>query len=166
MDPNTSLTDAVLQEIGQSIETVAGLTETELKRSADELARLREEVATETVRLARSDLSSMSVIVNELRRASATVRDRNKDITDAIGALVSARALATAKIAEFELCAAASGTSTPLSTWLQTIKSWLGHLVNWIWTIIQTMVTPKGWSIAGGVTVHGLANAQLTIEFG
>jgi len=88
----------------------------------------------------------------------------------------SSLGLVAAKVAEFEMIEVtkfASVTSNTASTqtvalpgWLQKIKAWLRQFASWIWNIIQTLLTPTGWSIEGGVTVHGLVDAKLTINFG
>jgi hypothetical protein len=59
---------------------------------------------------------------------------------------------------------AAPAASPPPS--LQSLFNKLGKIGAWLWGIIQTLLTPKGWSIEGGISFPGLASAKLTVAFG
>ncbi|MCF3948536.1 hypothetical protein [Acidiphilium iwatense] len=98
-----------------------------------------------------------------------------------LNGLVSAHAMILAKTAEIELLQlrftmpptlTSSESPTPPTMALAT-PGWVSHLLNYlggiaasIWKIIQSLLTPKSWSIEGGISFPGLVNASLKIEFG
>ncbi len=90
----------------------------------------------------------------------------------ALHGLFAAHALTLAMAAELEAVEAlnnvqhAAAAAPQPGGWWAALSGLLGRLANWIWSVIQTMITPKGWSIEGGISVPGLANAKLKIDFG
>jgi hypothetical protein len=49
---------------------------------------------------------------------------------------------------------------------LQTLFSKLGKIGVWLLSLVQALVTPKEWSIEGGVGISWLASAKLNVKFG
>lgn len=189
MDPNFALDQRAIQAISTSIRKASLLTRAKLPdipEGADTPA-----ATTISYRGQAYEMRSMpfkDTLVDLLDEAYKAVWAGQTQ--EALNLLISTQAMCAAKIADIEIeesdevetgdaseirvkrqeiPGGPSGGGGPpglLSSWWQKAKNWLGKLVSWIWKIIQTMLTPKGWSIGGGVTVHGLANAQLTINFG
>ncbi|MCU4160727.1 hypothetical protein AiwAL_11500 [Acidiphilium sp. AL] len=116
---------------------------------------------------------------NNLLELLTTVKGQGAD--KKLNGLVSAHAMILAKTAEIELLQlrftmpptlTSSGLPTPPTMALAT-PGWVSHLLNYlggiaasIWKIIQSLLTPKSWSIEGGISFPGLVNASLKIEFG
>lgn len=112
---------------------------------------------------------------------SQDAKVKGQDADKKLNGLVSAHAMILAKTAEIELLQlrftmpptlTSSGSPTPPTMALAT-PGWVSHLLNYlggiaasIWKIIQSLLTPKSWSIEGGISFPGLANASLKIEFG
>lgn len=112
--------------------------------------------------------------IDILSSAESNVRDGK--IAQAKCNLEDARIIVSAKATEIEIanCTlvelyAAAGASPvgappppPVSNLIVKI---LGRLAGCLWQIIQTLLTPQGWSIEGGITVLGLTHAKLKIDF-
>lgn len=115
----------------------------------------------------------------EVKGQGAEVKGQGAD--KKLNGLVSAHAMILAKTAEIELLQlrftmpptlTSSGSPTPPTMALAT-PGWVSHLLNYlggiaasIRKIIQSLLTPKSWSIEGGISFPGLVNASLKIEFG
>jgi hypothetical protein len=56
--------------------------------------------------------------------------------------------------------------ANPPPSALQSLFNKLGQIGAWLWSIIQTLLIPKGWSVEGGIGFPGLASAKLKVEFG
>jgi hypothetical protein len=44
-------------------------------------------------------------------------------------------------------------------------RIWAGT-VKWLWNLISHLLTPKEWSLTGGVQMPGLAHASISVTFG
>jgi len=54
-----------------------------------------------------------------------------------------------------------------LRSWLERfLKPAIKRVFRHLWQIISGMLTPKSWTLQGGVSVPGLASAQISITFG
>lgn len=54
-----------------------------------------------------------------------------------------------------------------LRSWLERVlKPAIKKVFRHLWQIISGMLTPKSWTLQGGVSVPGLASAQISITFG
>lgn len=54
-----------------------------------------------------------------------------------------------------------------LSSWLERfLKPAIKRVFRHLWQIITGILTPKSWTLQGGVSVPGLAGAQISITFG
>lgn len=59
----------------------------------------------------------------------------------------------------------ASG-SGPVAKLVNSIKTLWNKAMRWLKSIISRLLTPKEWTISGGVTMLGWANAQISVTFG
>lgn len=108
----------------------------------------------------------------------------------ALASLMSAHAMTTAQLTSldilsvketgYSLVASSTGASSPAGGGaagpapspapppgsLQALFNTLGKVGAWLWSVIQSLLTPKSWSIEGGVGFPGLASAKMIVSFG
>jgi hypothetical protein len=61
---------------------------------------------------------------------------------------------------------AATSSSSRIKGWLDWIMKRWHEATRWLQVVISRMMTPREWSISGGVGILGWANASLSITFG
>lgn len=59
-----------------------------------------------------------------------------------------------------------NGGPPPVPPALQKLLNKLGAFGRWLWNLIGTMLTPKEWTIEGGVSIPLLANSKISVTFG
>lgn len=112
------------------------------------------------------------IIEETLKKTNEFLNDNKKK--EAINLLISLQASISTYTIELELIeevVVPSLNATPelktlLQNWISHIKRFLGKLASWIFDVIRTMLTPTEWSLEGGVSIPGLADAKITVTFG
>lgn len=116
-----------------------------------------------------------AAILASIDRAITAVE--NGDGKEAAQELIKAHASVIAQAGEIqavaEMANAAStppggpgGGPPPIPAPLQKLLAKLGAFGRWLWNLIGTMMTPKEWSIEGGVSLAWLADANISVTFG
>lgn len=164
MDQRDEIDEFIRRGLVASIERVKGSILTDLRPPPETDHILQEFHAKEHDEIANT-------VDNVLSKTSSLIEDSQNE--NAARLLMSLQALISAYTMELEfrdnaiLAMQISPTiKGTLQKWLAQIKTVLSKLASWIWDIIKTMLTPTGWSLEGGVTIHGLADAKLKIMFG
>lgn len=135
-------------------------------------------------------MEDKSEALEEMLQAAGMPSERLKDVRDEIDVLkqlidelLTARpedarslaweALNTASVIEGDLTemedaaervATASG-SIASKTLKRIMKIWSG-IARWLWNFISHLLTPKEWSLSGGIQMPGLAHASISVTFG
>ena len=47
-----------------------------------------------------------------------------------------------------------------------SIMKTLNRAAKWSWALISQLLTPKEWSLTGGITLPGLSDASISVKFG
>lgn len=94
----------------------------------------------------------------------------------AVQAIETTRGELTAEINAWSVARAQVPTDTPplvqsiarsMWDWLVThLKPLIVKVSRHLWQVIAGMLTPQSWTLQGGVSIPGLANAQVSITFG
>lgn len=184
MDVNTALDPRAMSAIGSAIAHLSAAT-SRLDDAGADMFRAYDR-PDRTVALHRQ-LADYQAGIAEVLGAAGRQVDAN-DPHAALQSLLSAHAMTLAQITAIDIATdgqadwstlasaavpAASPATTPSPTpstglppGLQSLLNRLGKIGAWLWSIIQTLLTPTGWSIEGGIGFPGLASAKLTVEFG
>lgn len=120
---------------------------------------------------ARAVLDALQSLRDESNRLAVTTPQKLHDVGDLLSHASNAEAAANL------LSAAMSNTPSPTATsavqnaanWVKnTLLPWIQKIVQSVWTVIQSLSTPKAWKLSGGISSGflGLANAEIEIEFG
>ncbi|MBK5910542.1 hypothetical protein CCR85_03425 [Rhodothalassium salexigens] len=176
MQFETSLPEDVRGVASQSARDLAGFVETlDHERTS---ASLR----SATDRLGINQALSLSAFKQALTALLTAGAEHlaNDEVAEAGHALFRATALIEAKAAAVEMAAltaaradfsgfAVSVSAAPTASLPAMVTGLLGKLKKlgqWIVAVIQSLLTPKSWSISGGISLGFLSSAQLSIEFG
>jgi hypothetical protein len=114
-------------------------------------------------------LNDVLETVGLLKRTADEMPEAGPDHVSSLGLeAVTAASVAEGGLAEMQDTAASveSPSGKIVSKTLAWVmKRWPG-IARWLWKLISSLLTPRQWSLTGGIELPGLGNASISITFG
>jgi hypothetical protein len=123
-------------------------------------------VAAETA-LADDHLAEAQYSIELAQGAASSALERDPDQRqDLLLKALADASTAKAQTEEAEEAAQDSSAESRLIKILKRANVAIISALRWLWHAISSLLTPKSWTITGGLNVPGLAQATISINFG
>jgi hypothetical protein len=140
----------------------------DIQKQLDDLSQPWQEVA-KAVNLPADRLRDVANEISLLKQTADKMLTAETDQSSAL----ALEAVTTASVTEGDLAemqgAAQSVTTTSgniVSRTLALARNTLNQAVKWLLNLISHLVTPKEWTLTGGIQMPGLAQATISVTFG